>query len=261
MAIVVNVKTTQILPKITSWRPQEGFFVEDDYTKGLKKATFGTIITGKSGGRVAPVISYAGAVGATYTDIAEAPVALGPAKAIGIIYETSPIDQYRRVDDLSDETRLFPLGSRTDKKYALMPSCVLEVTDTDEVNGTVGYFRLVDKALPTATAFDDATATIVFDGNVNDIRVEEKLEIDGDFYWIVDIEYDSVADETTVTLNEGAGDVVKDVVVKSQLFETAYLADDMAGDVPFTMIPEVGRQAVGFVESMFALRVSTLNII
>lgn len=261
MAVVVNVKTTQVLPKITSWRSQEGFFVDDSYTKGLKKATFGTIITGKSGGRVAPVISYAGAVGATYTDISEDPAVLGPAKAIGVIYETSPIDQYRRVDDLSDETRLFPLGARTDKKYALMPSCVLEVTDTDEVNGTVGYFRLVDKELPTATSFDDATATIVFSGNIDDVRKEEKLEIDGAFYWIVDIEYDSGADETTITLNEGAGDTVEDIIVKSQLFETAYLADDMDGDVPFTMIPEVGRQEVGFVESMFALRVSTLNII
>ncbi len=263
--IVVNVKSSQILPKITNWRTQSGFYVDDTYTKGLEKCKFGTIITGTSGGVAAPVISYAGHVGATYNDIADASVALGPGKAVGIIYETSPIDQYRRLDDFTDETRLFPLGKRTDKQYGLMPSCVLEITDTDETYGDASYFRVLDKAMPDATAFDDTTATITFAGNINDVRLEEKVEIDGAMYWIIDIDYDSGTNTTTITLNEGAGDDVLPVLLKGQLFETLYLADDMTGDVPFTMLEKDAlgntRQPVGFVESSIAARIVTQNII
>ncbi len=265
--IVVNVKTSQILPKVTNWRSQKGFYVDDTYAKGLEKCKFGTIITGLSGGQKAPVISYAGHVGATYTDIGAAPIALGAARTFGLIYETSPIDQYRRTDDLSDETRLFPKGPRTDKQYALMPSGVLEIIDTEEFFGNGNYFREVDY-VPTeaATAFDDATATITYAGNLTTaIKVEDRLEIDGASYYVVDIVYDSVGNETTITLNEGAGDIVLPVTVKGQIYDDLFLADDMTGDVPFTTVPtdSLGnaRQKVGYVESGMAMRYSVLDII
>ena len=258
--ISVTVKSSQILPKISNgWRGQQGFYVDDTYTKGLEKCKFITIITGVAGNETAPVMSYAGHVGATYDDIAEGSIALGAAKAVGFLYESSSIDQYRRIDDQTDETRLFPKGARTDKKYAPMPEGVLEVIDLDEMYGNGSYFRTVDKLMPTASSFDDGTATIVFNGNINDVRVDEKVEIDGSEYWIEDIAFNEGTNKTTITLNEGAGDVVVPVLLKGQLFEPVYLADDMTGEVPFTMQPTDGtidRQKLGFVESSVAVRIN-----
>lgn len=259
MPILVNVKATQILPKIVSnWRAQQAFAVNDEYTKGLEYGKLVGVITGKCEDVDKAVFTYAGDVGATYTDIGDAPIAIGAVKPVGVIYDVSPRDQYGRTDDQTDNTRLFPMGARQDKLMPPMPEWVWEITDTDETLGNAAYFREIDKVLDTATSFDDATATIVFPGNVDDVRVGQKVDINGDFYYIEDISYDSGANETTFTLNEGAGDVVADVTLLSQLFEPVYLPDDMTG-LPFTMMPHntagTGtRKQIGFVESVIAVR-------
>lgn len=255
--ILINVKATQILPKICNWRGQRGFAPDDAYTKGLEYGKLVGVITGKVAGADAPVFTYAGHVGATYSDIGDAPIAVGATKAVGVIYDVSARDQYERTDNQTDESRLFPMGARQDKLMPAIPEWVWEVQDTEETLGHAGYFRLTDMKLPAATSFNDATATIVIAGNVDNVRKEEKLEIDGAFYYVIDISYDSVGDETTITLNEGAGDVVEDIVVKSQLFEPVYLPDDMTG-LPFTMLPvdasANNRQKIGYVESALAVR-------
>jgi len=259
--IVVSVKSSQILPKLMNWRSQMNFYVDDSYTKGLKMAKFGSVITGESGGKVEPVITYAGHVGATYSNIGEAAIDIPALKAVGLIYESSSQDQYRRLDDLSDETRLFPKGSRQDRPYALMPSGVLEITDTDQLFGSPVYFRAVDKVIPVAdiSSFDNGTATIVLSGEFTDIREEERFDVEGiGTAYVISVSYDDGADETTIVLNDGVGDVPAEITVKSQLFEVGYLPDDATADVPFTMIPvdDGGdpRQPLGFVESPIAFR-------
>jgi hypothetical protein len=258
MPIMLNVKATQILPKVSAgWRAQQNFYVDDSYTKGLTRCKFVGVISGKVDGKDEPVFTYAGHVGATYTTLADAPIAVPAVKAIGILYESSPIDAYRRLDDTTDENQLFPKGKRQDKPMPPMPYSVLEVTDTDRMFGDYSYFRKVDATIEVGdiVSFTDATAEIVLAGNyTTSLRLEEKLEIDGGFYYITAMSYDAGAGETTLTLNEGAGDVVLEIIVKSPLFDPVYLADDMTG-LPFTMIPSTDRQKLGFVESTIAVRV------
>lgn len=257
MAILINVKANQILPKVSNWRAQRGFLPDDSYTKGLEYGKLVGVITGKMDGEDAPVYTYAGTVGATYTDIGDRPIAVPAVVARGILFETSERNQYLAPDNQSDETRLFPMGARQDKMLAPVPEWVWEIQDTDMTFGHAGYFRLTDKLMPTADSFDDTTATIVFDGEITDVREEETVEIDGAEYKILSIVYDDSTDKTTFTLDTGAGDVVDDVLLKSQLFAPVFLPDDMTG-LPFTMIEDDGsggrRQSIGYVESALAIR-------
>jgi len=258
MAILINVKATQIKPRVLkNWRAQETFAVNDEYTKGLEYGKLIGVITGKQEGADKPVFTYAGAEEATYTDIADSNVTIPATKAVGVIYDTSAKDQYGRTDDLTGEDRLFPMGTRQNVKMPPVDSWVWEIIDTDQKYGNVSYFRQIDKTIESndIDSFDDATATIVLTGEVNDIREEESIEIDGDIYYIEEIVIGTGV--TTLTLDRGAGDVVMDIVLKSQLFEPVYLPDDMTG-LPFTMLPYDGaggdRQKIGYVEGPIQVR-------
>ena len=168
---------------------------------------------------------------------------------------------------------MFPKGARTDRPYALMPAGVLEVTDTDQLLGSPVYFRAIDGVaiqVGDVISFDDATAVIVLDGDFTDavasatdtvLRVGDKLLIGTGLYWITEISYASGTGHTTVVINEGAGDAAAAITPKAQLFDDAYLAADMSGEIPFTLVPATGAQKVGFIESPIALRFNVLNVI
>lgn len=258
MSIIINVKPGQIKPKLyLNWRAQQTFAVNDDYTKGLEYGKLVGVTTGKQNGANRPVFAYAGVKEHSYTDIADTPQTIPALKPVGVIYDTSPRDQYERTDKLTDETRLFPMGSRQDVKMPPVDEWVWEITDTDQLYGNVAYFREIDRVVPTTSisSFDDATATIVLTGEVTDIRTEEKINVAGTEYYIEDIEI--AGGFTTLTLNDGAGDVVTEFTIKSQLFEPVFLPDNMEG-LPFTMLPydENGdpRQQIGYVEGAIQVR-------
>jgi len=138
----------------------------------------------------------------------------------------------------------------------MIPEFVWHVQDDTNTN-ILSYFRDKDATILVGdvVSFDDATATIVLTGDFTDeIRVEEKLRIADTDYWATSVSYDSGATQTTVVLNEGAGDVPAEITLKNVLFDNVYLADDMTG-LPFTQIPSTGRQTIGTIEGSYAVRV------
>lgn len=255
MAINLVVTQNQLLPEMMPWKAQQTFFVDDAYTKGLEVGKLVSIATGTAVGLEEPTIHYAGHVGATYTDLADVGIAVPALKAVGVIYNPSFRDKYGRTDDQNDETRFFPHGKREHRRIGMIPEFVWHIQDDTNTN-ILSYFRDKDATILVGdvVSFDDATATIVLTGDFTDeIRVEEKLRIAGTDYWAKSVTYDSVATETTVVLNEGAGDVAAEITLKSVLFDNVYLADDMTG-LPFTQIPSTGRQVIGTIEGSYAIR-------
>lgn len=259
MAIKLTVIANQIAPAITGWKAYQSFYVDDAYTKGLEFGKLVGVATGTSQGTSGldeATVHYAGHVGATYSNLADGNVVVPAIKACGVIYDPSTIDSYRRTDDQTNETRLFPYGQRENRRIAMIPEFVWHLQD-DTNYTNLAYFRKLDETIDVAdvVSFDDATATIVLSGDFSgDIKVEEKMEIDGDTYWATSVSYDDVAGETTVVLNDGAGDIALAITLKSVLFDDVYLADDMTGDLPFTLIYEAGRQKIGTIESTYAVR-------
>lgn len=252
--IIVRVKANQITPKLTNWRPQSTYFVNDAYDLGLKYGMFVTLEQGTVEGVAKATLTYAGNASATYTDIASTSKTLPAAKPLGILYESSPIDAYRRTDDLTNETRLFPKGKRQEKAYGLLPDAVLELSDTDNILGNDMYFRTVDYLITaTADSFVNSTKTIVYPGNISTIRVGETLSNGTNEAIVLTKTYNSGTNKTTFVLSAGLGDSVLPLTAKCQLYKTLYVATDMTGDVPFTFVSN--SYPVGWVESGLAARI------
>lgn len=256
--IIVKVKQSQIAPLITGFKPQATMFVDDAYTKGIKTAFF---IAPKSDGTADGVkeatITYAGAAAKTYADLGDANITIPAKAAFGINYEASPVDPMRRRDDFNNETRLYPKGRRQDFKIGFLQDAVVEITDTDNVEGR--YFRTFDYTIGTPTSQDNATKTLVFAGDVTSkVRAGDKVKNGANVTFVVSAVF--AAGNTTVVTVDGLGDVATETFVLGQIGDVVYLSDDMSGGLPFTTIkPATGsgkiEQPVGWIESTIAVRV------
>lgn len=239
--IVLTVKPTQLKPHTSGWKGQANHFVNDKYTKGLKYGSFVCVETGTADGEDKPVFRPANLVATTYTDIADASVTLSAKKATGIVYDSSARDVYASLIDLTNETRLFPYGTRQFEPSVMMAGAVYEITDTEDVMKNTFYFRTIDKVLVASTVttavFDNAAKTIVLDGKVTGIRIGEKIGTATATTYVANVVYSDVTGKTTITLLAGLGSAIVETKLLSTMYDDLYATNDQKGEVPFQLIP------------------------
>lgn len=261
MAIVVTVKDSQAIYRTEDFKFQGTYLVDDALTLGLKKGFFFGIQGAGTGNGVAQcTLTYANATAVTYGAgvLATGAITVPITKASGIIYESSAIDQYRRTDAVTDEPNVFPAGNREYVGFGLMKKGVLEISD--DTNGQATYFTSVKTAIGTTSAQTGTTTfTMTLPGDLRtSVKIGDKLSNNGVIVWVTDVTYSSPSTVITTALG-GYGDTASKVVYKmSQIDDPVYLADTMAGDLPFTtLVPTTGKlkQIVGYIESPIAVRI------
>lgn len=262
MAIKVKVKQSQTSQNITGFKPQATFFVDDSLTVGLKAGFFVTTKTdGTADGNAEATLTYANAnTATTYSAgvLAVGAIVVPQKKALGILYEASPVDPLGRKDNFADSEKLLPKGRLQDFRVGLVKDAVLEITDTTSTDGR--YFRTANDLLGTPSAQDGTAKTITITGDVTArVRAGDRVLNNSVTTQVVSAVYTSPSTVIT-TLVGGYGDVAKATTVLGQIGEIGYLTDDATGDLPFTfVVPTTGKikQKVGYVESAIAFRVET----
>lgn len=256
MSIIIRVKTPQLLTHTTGWKGQATFFVNDLYTKGLKMGRFVRLETGTANGETKPVFTYAGRVDKTYDAgfMADNAVTVKAGKAIGFLYDSSVADQYKSKIDLAEDDRVYPYGVRQESPMIVMPQGVLELTDTDnKLNDSEKVFRATDRVISAANiiAYDGTAKKVTLAGKVTGIKEGEKVATSTAVAYTTSITFDGT--NTVVGLTASLGNSTVDLTFKGVLFETIYLADDMSGDLPFTLVPNA--EPVGKVVSAIAVEI------
>lgn len=250
----INVKNSQIECENTGFLFQNTYYVDDTIQEGLPIATFCAIGNGVSAGKKQATLSQAGKDGK---------------KASGVIYTTSPRDQYARRDDFSDEVMLFPYGRRQEEAIGLLKKCVIEIS-----NGTKKHvFRTVDDLLvENATVAEKKKVTIT---NPIAVKYGDKIELiekGGDSNKSTIHHIIAVNDKELTFTPEFNGSGNVDVVVKCQMDDPIYLNKmpvqssgvyEKMEDLPFTTIRATAEgeldQLVGYIESPIAIRID-LNL-
>ena len=252
MSFIINVKNSQSEFQITAHRFQNTYYVDDSIKDGLELGTFCGIASGNSKCRQENGTAQAVMVPAG-KDI--------KVKAAGIVYDSSSIDQYRRTDDLSNETRLYPYGDRQDMAFGLLKKGVIEISNTANKHN-IRVYRTVDQAFGKGTV---ASGVLTLTKGTKELKYGDKITFGDDIGHISE-----VTNETTYKV-VGIGDASdKEVVAKCQMDEPVYLNKavvikpeakghfEKMEELPFTTVPPVQgelSQVVGYIESPKHIRI------
>lgn len=238
----ISVKNSQADFVNTGMLFQGTWYVDNSIIDGLEAATFCSVAGGKS-----KCLSNGIEDQATLWHAGK-----DTAKASGVVYMTSAPDRYRRSDDMSDETRLFPYGKRQDLAMGLLKKCVIEVS-----NGTrETVFRTFDKTISASGITEDGFSTS------EKVKYGDKVEVNGTIHWITEVVGANV--KVTPAIENTAGSAV---ILKSQIDDPIYLNDKVewkgecvnTSELPFTTIRAYNAgeidQLVGYIESPIAVRI------
>ena len=123
----------------------------------------------------------------------------------------------------------------------------------DGLNDAEKVFRTTDRVITAANiiAYDGTAKTVTLAGKVTGIKEGEKVATSTAVAYTTSITFDGT--NTVVGLTASLGNSTVDLTFKGVLFESIYLADDMSGDLPFTLVPNA--ESVGKVVSAIAVEI------
>lgn len=251
MALKLSLNNAQMEVHNTGMLFQGTWYVDDKIKDGLEYASFCAIESGESqnrsyGHKKQAVLVPAG------KDIKK--------KASGVVYTTSPKDMYGRIDDFSDETRLYPYGRRQDTAIGLMKRCVVLVSSTE--NPKHKEWNTFDIDLGKGSV---ATGTLTLENGTKELKYGSKISVDGKIGYVV-----GKTSETVYTVEGLEDNTTKDVKVLCQMDDPLYLnvatslkPEDKglfedSSKLPFTTVPPKSGelcQVVGYIESPIAARI------
>lgn len=259
MALILTMNNAQSEFVNTGFLFQNTYYVDDKLTDGLEFATFCTVESGES--KCHQISKKQAVLVPSGKDIKK--------KASGIVYTTSPRDPYGRLDDFTNETRLYPYGYRQDQAIGLLKKGVIFVNSTTE-GKRYREWRTHDVDLGTGTVSGNNTLTL--DVGTKELKYGSKILFNNSTIGYVT----GVTNETTYTVQGLTDAATKNVKVLCQMDDPLYLntsvtltAEDKGifedgSKLPFTPVPPVSgelHQVVGYIESPIAARIDlTMHI-
>lgn len=252
MSFIISVKNGQSEFQTTAHLFQNTYYVDDAIKDGLEFGSFCGVASGTSKCKQAR---------------GEAQAVLVPSgkdikvKASGIVYDSSAIDQYRRTDDLSKETRYYPYGNREYLALGLLKKGVIEINDATNKHN-LRIYRTVDVPLGKGSV-TGGVLTLV--NGTKELRYGDKITVGEDVGHILE-----VTSETSYKVVGMADASDLDVTIKCQMDEPVYLNKavtikpeakghfESMEDLPFTTVPpQPGElsQVIGYIESPKDIRI------
>lgn len=252
MSFMINVKNSQSEFQITRHLFQNTYYVDDSIKDGLELGTFCGVASGTSKCRQENGTAQAVMIPAGKDS---------KVKAAGIVYDSSAKDQYRRADDMSNETRLYPYGDRQDLAFGLLKKGVIEISDLSSKHN-IRVYRTVDQDFGNGTV---SSGTLTLDKGTKELKYGDKISFGDDIGHISEVTNDTTY--KVIGIQDGAS---KKVIAKCQMDEPVYLNKavtikpeakgkfEKLSDLPFTTVPpQQGElsQVVGYIESPKHVRI------
>lgn len=255
--LVLKVKDSQLENNITGIKSQNTFFVKDG--RQLKEAFLCRIVDdGTCNSKAEAVLDYAfntsGNVvsnGVTIAVIAGTPN--------GIVYRSSTVDRFRRLDDWTDETYLYDFGKREAVALGIQRSGVVEISDDTVAVNLFSYFTAIKTSIGTPSTQTDA-GVLVYTGadKTSVVKIGDKVSNGAVTGFVTNVVYAGGNTTVTTTL-DGIGTVATETFKRGQIGDYLYLADKPTtteGTLPVTTIlPTSGyTNPVAVIESPVAFR-------
>lgn len=234
----------------TGYRPIETYFVDDSYTDGVDAFRF-------SAPKGDGTVGSKSEISLQYADATEG------IAARGFFFDTSAPDRYRRGDDVTPETKLFPKGKRQNFGMGMPKKGEMIIAD-DEDFKLVKYFRGLDEQVASTAGGD----TITVDTGASDITINVDKDLTstlmiGDWIKINDdtnseeVQVKAI-DATSITTNTALVNNYSTSVVLtalSMIERPVYLVeeDQATANLPIqTLVPTTSgnlKQIVGYISS------------